>query len=167
MRSKIFAGFIGEENAWWREIQFFVPVMADANPKSWFKLVPVLAPSCFPLIKQDSSFWKDCIFCWCEIVPLDSYFLTLRVLNFKSSSNWTILAILVSILLKSVFSARLWRIERFNFKLTINRLKALIIIQLSIRILCLHNRQTIWSRRRDYNSVNKRWIGGGQDPINM
>ena len=108
-------------------------VMADSNPNKWFKLMPVLGPSCSPLIKQDSSFWKDCIFHWCEIAPLGSYFLTVRFFIYKSSSNWTVLVILVPTWLKSVFSARLWRNERFYLKLRINRLLALFQIQLAKR----------------------------------
>ena len=100
-------------------------VTADSNPNNWFKLMPVLGPSCLPLIKQDSNFRKDCIFYWCEIALLDRYVLTLRISIFKSSSNWTILVILVPSWLKSVFGARLWRIEHFNLKLMINRSLAL------------------------------------------
>ena len=94
-------------------------VTVYSNPNNWFKLMQVLGPSCLPLIKQDSNFWKDCIFYWCEIAPLDSYFLILRISIVKSSSNSTILVILVPIWLKSVFGARLWRIKWFNCKLMI------------------------------------------------
>ena len=108
-------------------------VTGDSNPNNWFKLMPVPGPSCFPLKKQDPSFCKDCLFCWCEIAPLDSYFLTVRIFIFKSSSNLSILVILVPTWLKSVFSAQLWGTGQFYFKLLINRSLALFQFQLTTR----------------------------------
>ena len=42
---------------------------ADLKLKNRFKLVPVPGLSCFPLAKQDSKFWKDCIF---QLFSIDS-----------------------------------------------------------------------------------------------